>query len=137
MIPDYILQIIKNDVEKVARRKNEKFAVPRYNPKLHYLDLTNSDYYFALVCLRNYIKLISDHYFSVVIGAKNVDLFMLTPSISSPMGPGSDSEAIPITFGNLSSYLVDSSQFGFEPLILNGLDKVCCYLPSMHGWAVL
>lgn len=133
MIPDYILQIIKKDAKKIVDRKGDDFSVPTYNPETHYLDLTNSDYYYALICIRNYIKLISDHYFNSIIGAKNADLFMLTPSISSPMGPGSDSEAIPIKFGNLNSYLVDSSQFGFEPLILNGLDKVYCYLPSMRG----
>jgi aspartyl/asparaginyl-tRNA synthetase len=49
------------------------------------------------------------------------------------MGPGSDSEPIPFKFGELDTYLVDSSQFGFEPLLLNGLDKVYCYLPSMRG----
>jgi aspartyl/asparaginyl-tRNA synthetase len=58
---------------------------------------------------------------------------MMTPSVSSPMGPGSDSQTIPITFGNLHTYLVDSSQFGFEPLIMNGMDRVYCYLPSMRG----
>jgi asparaginyl-tRNA synthetase len=58
---------------------------------------------------------------------------MLTPSVSSPMGPGSDSEAIPIKFGKYNSNLIDSSQFGFEPLLLNGIDKVYCYLPSMRG----
>lgn len=124
--------MIKEDVKKTKNRVGN-FIVPSYNPNSHYLDLTNSNYYFALLCIRNYIKLISDHYFNTIIGAKNVDLFMLTPSISSPMGHGSDSEAIPITFGKLNSYLVDSSQFGFEPLILNGLDKVYCYLPSMRG----
>ena len=49
------------------------------------------------------------------------------------MGPGSDSEVIPIKFGKYNSFLVDSSQFGFEPLLLNKLDKVYCYLPSMRG----
>jgi len=49
------------------------------------------------------------------------------------MGPGSDSEPIPIKFGKFDSNLVDSSQFGFEPLLLNGIDKVYCYLPSMRG----
>ena len=58
---------------------------------------------------------------------------MLTPSISSPMGSGSDSEVIPIKFGKYDLNLIDSSQFGFEPLLLNGIDKVYCYLPSMRG----
>lgn len=67
-----------------------------------------------------------------VFGAKNIDLFMLTPSISSPMGPGSDSEVITIRFGNHKTNLTDSSQFGFEPLMFH-LDKTYCYLPSMRG----
>lgn len=58
---------------------------------------------------------------------------MLTPSVSSPTGPISDSEVIKIKFGKYDSYLVDSSQFGFEPLLLNRLDRVYCYLPSMRG----
>lgn len=78
--------------------------------------------------------MISDYYFSFEIGAKNVDLFMLISSISSPMGSGSNSEAISIKFGQYDSNLTDSSQFEFEPLLLNnGIDKVYCYLPSMRG----
>jgi aspartyl/asparaginyl-tRNA synthetase len=67
------------------------------------------------------------------LGMKNVDLFMLTPSVSSPMGPGSDSEPIQVRIGDLDTNLVDSSQFGFEPLLLNGLNAAYCYLPSMRG----
>ncbi len=58
---------------------------------------------------------------------------MLTSSVSSPMGPGSNSEVVPIRFGDLDSYLVDSSQFGFEPILMNDIEKVYCYLPSMRG----
>lgn len=106
---------------------------PLYDPATHYLELTRSEYFRVLLSLRHRLKLCSDFYFSSVQGATNVDLFMMTPSVSSPMGPGSDSETIPIRFGNLRTYLVDSSQFGFEPLLMNGLDKVYCYLPSMRG----
>ncbi|MCX8513475.1 MAG: hypothetical protein ORN26_00120, partial [Candidatus Pacebacteria bacterium] len=49
------------------------------------------------------------------------------------MGPGSDSEAVEMMFGKLKTFLVDSSQFGFEPILLNDIDKVYCYLPSMRG----
>jgi len=107
--------------------------MPKYSPAKHYLHLTNKAYYKALLILRHYIKLSTDDYFSNVVGAKNIDLFMLTPSISSPMGPGSDSEPIEIRLGKHNTNLVDSSQFGFEPLILNGLERVYCYLPSMRG----
>jgi len=104
-----------------------------YNAETYVADIAANPYTDALIIFRHYIKLASDAYFSQVAGAKNVDLFMMTPSVSSPMGPGSDSEAIPITFGNLKTFLVDSSQFGFEPLLFQGIDRVYCYLPSMRG----
>ncbi|MEX0909788.1 MAG: amino acid--tRNA ligase-related protein, partial [Candidatus Paceibacterota bacterium] len=49
-----------------------------------------------------------------------------------PMGPGSDSEVISIQFGKYTTNLVDSSQFGFEPLMFH-INKAYCYLPSMRG----
>ena len=100
------------------------FEHPKYDPTTHYIELARSGYFRALLTLRHYIKATSDFYFSVVQNATNVDLFMMTPSISSPMGPGSDSETIPITFGELHTFLVDSSQFGFEPLLMNGMDNM-------------
>jgi len=133
MIPDYLNDKIKNDDLKFKDTNSESFVLPLYDPKTHYLDLTRSGYFRALITLRHYITIVSDYYFGVECGAKNIDLFMLTPSISSPIGSGSDSEAIPVKFGKLNSYLVDSSQFGFEPLLLNNIDKVYCYLPSMRG----
>ena len=133
MIPDYLRKQIKNDDLIFKDINQEPFVLPVYDPKTHYLELTRSGYFRALITLRHYIKAVSDYYFGVECGAKNIDLFMLTPSISSPMGPGSDSEAIPVKFGKFDSNLVDSSQFGFEPLLLNGIDKVYCYLPSMRG----
>lgn len=133
MIPDYLRDQIKDDDLKFKDSNLEFFTLPIYNPETHYLDLTQSGYFRALITLRHYIKTISDYYFGIECGAKNIDLFMLTPSVSSPMGPGSDSKAIPIKFGKYDSNLVDSSQFGFEPLLLNGIDMVYCYLPSMRG----
>lgn len=133
MIPQYILDVIERDTLLFSKATRKNFKIPKYNPSLHYLQISNYSYFSALICLRSYIKLISDYYFTSIIGAKNIDLFMLTPSVSSPMGPGSDSEAIEIKFGDINSYLTDSSQFGFEPLLLNGLDKLYCYMPSMRG----
>lgn len=133
MIPNYILNQIEDDELKFRNTDLKSFALPIYDPKTHYLDLTRSGYFRALITLRHYIKVVSDYYFGIECRAKNIDLFMLTPSISSPMGSGSDSEAIPIKFGKYDSNLVDSSQFGFEPLLLNGIDKAYCYLPSMRG----
>jgi asparaginyl-tRNA synthetase len=125
-------QISKIDLE-VKNSKFDSFELPKYDPKTHYVELTRSGYFYAIIALRQNLKMIADHYFVEICDARNVDLFMVTPSISSPMGLGSDSQAIPIKFGNLDSYLVDSSQFGFEPLLLNGMDKIYCYLPSIRG----
>lgn len=124
--------LIKDD-NIIAKIPKDFFSTPLFNPLTHYKDLSDKKYFNALLVLRHYIKAASDYYFGLIVGAKNVDLFMMTSSVSSPMGPGSDSEAIKIKFGKHETFLVDSSQFGFEPLLLNGFDKVYCYLPSMRG----
>jgi len=126
-------QKIKEDDLKFSSINIDSFKQPVFNPKQYYKDMAKSNYFYALLTLRHYIKLTSDYYFGTKLGAKNIDLFMLTPSISSPTGSGSNSEAISIKFGKLKTFLTDSSQFGFEPLLLNKLDKVYCYLPSMRG----
>lgn len=132
MLDEHLVKQIVAADEKFLTTSKYDSSLPTYDPNTHYVELTRSGYFRALLVLRHFIKLSSDAFFSGK-GAINVDLFMMTPSISSPMGPGSDSESIPIKFGNLHTYLVDSSQFGFEPLLMNGIDKVYCYLPSMRG----
>lgn len=129
---DFFTKIGTSDQEFLGSSK-EDFSLPEYDPSTHYLEIANSKYYRTLVILRNCIKQSCDFYWNDIQKAYNVDLFMMTPSVSSPIGPGSDSEAVEIKFGNLHTYLVDSSQFGFEPILLNGIDKVYCYLPSMRG----
>lgn len=133
MYEELFYQQIKGSDARFGSGTKSEYQLPEYNPDTHYLDLTRSGYFRALLVLRHHIRATSDFYFASNHGATNVDLFMMTPSISSPMGLGSDSEAIPITFGELKTNLVDSSQFGFEPLLMNGMDKVYCYLPSMRG----
>ncbi len=109
------------------------FSQPEYSPQNHYIDVAQKPYFNALLALRHIFKHASDLYWGVEQEAMNVDLFMMTPSVSSPMGPGADSEAIKIKFGELETHLVDSAQFGFEPILMNGVDRVYCYLPSMRG----
>lgn len=133
MLSKEIIDHIQKDDSKFTLINKEEFCMPKYDPASHYLKITKSEYFKAITIIRHYIKQSSDYYFSNECGAKNIDLFMLTPSVSSPMGSGSDSEAIQIKFGNLNTYLVDSSQFGFEPILINGFEKVYCYLPSMRG----
>jgi len=132
MLPLGIKKAIIGDSKKFSK-KRRSYEMPKYCPNDHYKHLCSSEYYHALIVLRHHIKVVSDYYFGVKQKAKNVDLFMFTSSVSSPMGPGSDSEPVSIKFGKLKTFLVDSSQFGFEPLLLNGLNKVYCYLPSMRG----
>ncbi len=134
ILPRDILESAFCDAIKLHKLfPKDKLTPPPYSPLSYYKDVARYPYFDALIILRHHLKIASDVYFSRIVGAKNVDLFMMTPSVSSPMGPGSDSEAIPLTFGKLRTYLVDSSQFGFEPLLFQGLDKVYCYLPSMRG----
>lgn len=133
MLPDSIKKILLKDDLKISKIKKDFFKTPGYNPRTYYKDITVNNYFYALLLLRHYIKLTLDSYFGIEVGAKNIDLFMLTPSISSPIGPGSDSKPVKIRFGKFKTFLVDSSQFGLEPLLLNNVDKVYCYLPSMRG----
>lgn len=111
----------------------EEYSLPSYSPDTHYLEITKSKYFKALTVLRHNVKTASIFYWSEIENAYNVDLFMMTSSVSSPMGPGSDSEAVMIRFGELDTFLIDSSQFGFEPIIMSGIEKVFCYLPSIRG----
>lgn len=127
---------IKN-IKKIDDRYLEKdyvdFELPKYDGNTYYAEVAKSPYFNALTVLRHFIKRASDIYWGNMQNAYNVDLFMITQNVSSPMGPGSDSEAISIKFGESNAFLVDSSQFGFEPLLLSGIKKVYCYLPSFRG----
>lgn len=133
MLSDNLLKKLKEDDGIFDGRDRSDYIMPTYSPERHYLDLTKSKYYHALLFSRHAISAVCDYFFGVKHGAKKIDLFMITPSVSSPMGPGSNSVAVPVRFGKLDSFLVDSSQFGFEPLLLNHFSKVYCYLPSMRG----
>jgi len=132
MLPREIKINIKKDDVNVSKMRRDLFFQPEFNPSSYYRKIHFSRYYYALIILRHYIKEVSDYYFSS-IGAKNIDLFMLTNSVSSPTGPGSDSKPINIKLGKLKIFLVDSSQFGFEPLLSEKMKKLYCYLPSMRG----
>jgi aspartyl/asparaginyl-tRNA synthetase len=127
-----VLKLATDDADVFALLNGQHILrPPSYDPNRYIDDLVSNKYFAALTILRHHIKRASDTYWSG-IGAKNIDLFMMTPSASSPMGPGSDSEVITIQFGDYKTNLTDSSQFGFEPLMFH-FDKVYCYLPSMRG----
>ncbi len=103
-----------------------------YNPDNHIKDLTKDSFYRNLILLRNLVSLSCDAYFQKLNSPK-VDLFLITQGVSSPTGKGSDSVPIPFEFGSKHAYLVDSAQFGMEPLVQKSFDMVYCYLPSFRG----
>jgi len=94
--------------------------------------IAGDTYFKNLLILRDHVARSCDDFFRKLGGTK-VDLYLITKSISSPMGPGSDSLPLPIKFGNQNAMLTDSSQFGMEILTLKQFDLVFCYLPSFRG----
>lgn len=132
MNQDFKDKIQRSDNDYLKKDRAD-YKLPDYDANTYYIEVAKSPYFQALSVLRHYIKRACDVYWGDIQNAYNIDLFMITQSISSPMGPGSDSEAISIKFGESNAYLVDSSQFGFEPLLVNGIKKVYCYLPSFRG----
>lgn len=103
-----------------------------FSNNFHIDNLASSDYYRNLVLLRNIVETACDVYFQD-LKAPKVDLFLIAKGISSPMGKGSDSSPIPLQLGNQSVFLVDSAQFGMEPLVCGQFNMVYCYLPSFRG----
>jgi asparaginyl-tRNA synthetase len=103
-----------------------------YERKNHLSNLICDDYYKNLVALRNIVNTACDQYFQK-LKAPKVDLFLITRGVSSPAGRGSDSKPIPFRFGRQNVYLVDSSQFGLEPIVMNSCEMAYCYLPSFRG----
>lgn len=129
----HIYKNLKRDDSLMKRPKNNDFKIPKYDPQKHSQLIAKNKYFQALTILRHYLKIVSDDYLGCILNAKNVDLFMLTSSVSSPLGLGSDSKPVRIKFGNLETFLTDSSQFGLEPLLIQNFDRVYCYLPSIRG----
>lgn len=104
----------------------------KFQPKNHINNLINDKYYYELIKLRNETERACDEYLQK-LNAPKIDLYMLARNVSSPMGRGSDSKPIPIKISKQQIYLVDSAQFGMEPLVVNFFKMVYCYLPSFRG----
>lgn len=103
-----------------------------YDKNNHISNLVSDSYYKDLITIRNTVAVACDEYFQK-LDAPRVDLFLISKSVSSPMGKGSDSLPIEIEFDTQHAYLSDSSQFGMEPLVLKNFKMVYCYLPSFRG----
>jgi asparaginyl-tRNA synthetase len=103
-----------------------------YGSQNHIKNLIGDDFYKNLVVFRDVVASSCDEYF-YKLGAPKVDLFLIGKNVSSPIGKGSDSEPIPFMLGEQHVFLVDSSQFGMEPLVMKNFDIVYCYSPSFRG----
>ena len=103
-----------------------------YLKNSHIKNLMSDPYYKNLVILRNIVEMACDDYFQK-LHAPKIDLFLIAKGVSSPTGKGSDSLPIPLRLGQQSIFLVDSAQFGMEPLVAGRFDMVYCYLPSFRG----
>lgn len=128
-----ILKKAKEDDDELAGNIGVELRHPKLNVEKYYLNVACDPYFKFLSILRHYIHNVSNSYFSDVVKARHIDLFLVTSSISSPSSPGSDSEPIALTFGGHKTYLTDSSQFGFEPVLVGGIPRAYCYLASMRG----
>lgn len=108
MKEENLVSYISNINSLIKTKFNNKLREqePHYNYENHVNAIITSDYYGALIYFRHIVKQICDYYWSYKVEALNVDLFMLTSSVSSPMGLGSDSEVIPIKLGDLDTFLV-------------------------------
>lgn len=103
-----------------------------YKKANHINNLIDNDYYVNLILLRNCIELACDKYFQKKKAPK-IDLYLISREVSSPIGKGSDSLPLSIKLENKKTYLVDSAQFGMEPLVQKKFNLVYCYLPSFRG----
>lgn len=104
----------------------------KFNAKKHIQNLIKNDYYSNLVKLRSLVSGSIDSYFQK-LEAPKIDLYLISKSVSSPTGKGSDSIPLKIKIDGININLVDSAQFGLEPIIINHFDMVYCYLPSFRG----
>lgn len=109
------------------------YEIPKYSPDDHYLSVASNPYFLYLTKLRDILKEVTDDYFRYCVNAVNVDLYLTSQSVSSPMGQGSNSEPVHVKIFDQRTHLVDSSQFGFEPMLMNEFDHVYCFLPSFRG----
>lgn len=132
MLEQTLLEAHKED-RGLAKKIEKKLTHPELNMDRYYLNVASDPYFVVLSAFRHYIHEISNAYFAGIVKARHMDLFLMTSSVSSPSGSGSDSVPISLSFGGHNTYLADSSQFGFEPVLVGGIPRAYCYLASMRG----
>lgn len=130
---DEVLEEARKEDDDLSGEAGVRLQHPKLDTRKYYLNVASDPYFKFLSILRHHVHAVSNSYFSDVVKARHMDLFLMTSSVSSPSGPGSNSLPIALTFGGHSTYLTDSSQFGFEPVLIGGIPRAYCYLASMRG----
>ena len=83
-------------------------------PSTHSLQALQSPWYTAVFALQDTLFHASVNFFKTVVGYKYSLVPVMTDSISSPMGLGSDSEPVHVNLCGQDTYLADSMQFALE-----------------------
>lgn len=83
------------------------------HPDRHYLEVIRSPWYRVIVQLQDAVTALSTEFWSGK-GARTLHLPIVTSSISSPIGMGSDSLPVQVELFGVRTYLADSMQFMLE-----------------------
>ena len=84
---DILLKAKKED-NSLANEVGVNLQHPKLNTDKYYLNVASDPYFKFLSIFRHHIHAISNSYFSDVVKARHMDLFLMTSSISSPSGSG-------------------------------------------------
>lgn len=63
MIPAHVREQIARADREVKNSQFSSFECPLYDPATHFQELTRSGYYFAIILLRQNLKLMADYFF--------------------------------------------------------------------------
>src|SRR5262245_26116812 len=105
-----------------------------WNDRDYYLKVPRDSWYRTIADIQSTISFATQDFFRAE-GLRTLHLPLITSSISSPMGLGSDSTPVEIELFGVRTYLADSEQFLLE-YGCRLFDRGCfCNLPSHRGEA--
>lgn len=117
--------------------QHEKLKAPKswMSPKNHTLEVLKDPWYSNLVAAQDSLFHASVTFFGKTVGYRYAFVPATTDAISSPMGLGSDSLPVPISFLGKETRLADSMQFALEYFlrIEDGLPGVYYINNSFRG----
>ena len=122
-------------VRKLLQRETLKAPKSWMSPATHTLEVLQSPWYSNLVAAQDSLFHTSIAYFDKTVGYKYAFVPATTDAISSPMGLGSDSLPVSISFLGKETRLADSMQFALEYFlrIQGGLPGVYYINNSFRG----